>query len=95
MSKIDDCIPDGKDFQNWVMRTHLKVFPELRGDVRVKYVLGDYEFQCSKCIPCFESGKECCRGCGLDFAVYNQPEPVRTPIILYHKGKPQRAVLVE
>lgn len=26
---IDDCIPDGKDFQNWVQKTHLKIHPEL------------------------------------------------------------------
>lgn len=37
-----------------------------------KWTLGDLVFQCEKCIPCFESGKECCRGCDLDFSVFNE-----------------------
>jgi hypothetical protein len=26
---LDECIPDGQDFQNWVMRTHLKIHPKI------------------------------------------------------------------
>jgi hypothetical protein len=39
-----------------------------------KWTLGDLVFQCEKCIPCFESGKERCRGCDLDFRVFNDPD---------------------
>ena len=26
---LDECIPDGEDFQNWISKTHLKIHPEL------------------------------------------------------------------
>ena len=38
------------------------------------WTLGDLIFRCEKCIPCFESGKERCRGCDLDFRVFNEPD---------------------
>jgi hypothetical protein len=38
------------------------------------WTLGELVFQCEKCIPCFESGKDSCRGCDLDFRVFNEPD---------------------
>ena len=38
------------------------------------WTLGDLIFRCEKCIPCFESGKDSCRGCDLDFRVFNEPD---------------------
>ena len=26
---LEDCIPNGKDFQNWLIRFHLKIHPQL------------------------------------------------------------------
>lgn len=36
-----------------------------------QYILGDFVFNCEMCIPCFENGKDKCKGCDLDFSVFN------------------------
>ena len=38
------------------------------------WTLGDLVFKCEKCIRCFDSGKERCRGCDLDFRVFNETD---------------------
>lgn len=47
--------------------------------MNTKWTLGELSFQCEKCIPCFESGKERCRGCDLDFSVFNDPDSESEP----------------
>jgi hypothetical protein len=27
---LQECVPEGDDFQRWVMKTHLRIYPELK-----------------------------------------------------------------
>lgn len=36
VKSLEECIPEGDDFQRWVMRTHLRIHPELRRRFNLK-----------------------------------------------------------
>jgi hypothetical protein len=41
-------------------------------EIKEEYWLEDKQFQCAKCIPCFEEGKEKCNDCGFDMNAFNE-----------------------
>jgi hypothetical protein len=75
---IDECCPDGEDFQNWVMKFHIKIHPKLVKQTppenKVKEEFPNNQI-CRHCeenpiVPC----QSLCRDCFLSLDIEEEEE---------------------
>jgi hypothetical protein len=47
---LEDCIPEGQDFQNWVIKTHIKIHPLIKKEPKTKEISTQTDdFECLAC----------------------------------------------